>query len=151
VFRRFFEAIVERCPEAGLVWGQELYLDATKVVAAASIASITPRCAVAARAHVEDLCAHDADAAGPPGPCPAGDLLAPPVVSGPSGTTDVDAAELAAANAGRHDWIAAAGRQDRTRVAPRSQRTADLAVSTTDPDATHLRQRDGVRLGYQEH
>src|SRR5215203_2441135 len=27
VFRRFFEAIVERCVGAGLVWGQELYID----------------------------------------------------------------------------------------------------------------------------
>jgi hypothetical protein len=73
------------------------------------------------------------------------------VVIGPCGTADVDAAQLTAANASRHDWIAAAGRQDRTRVDPRYQRTADLAVSTTDPDATHLRQRDGVRLGYQDH
>jgi hypothetical protein len=75
------------------------------------------------------------------------------VVSGACGAADVDAADLAAAkaNAGRHDWIAAIGRQDRTRIDPRYQRTANLAVSTTDPDATHLRQRDGVRLGYQDH
>ena len=33
VFRRFFEAIVEQCLAAGLVWGQELYIDATKVAA----------------------------------------------------------------------------------------------------------------------
>jgi transposase len=33
VFRRFFEEIVERCAEAGLVWGEELYFDATKVEA----------------------------------------------------------------------------------------------------------------------
>ena len=33
VFRRFFEAIVEQCLEAGLVWGKELYFDATKVKA----------------------------------------------------------------------------------------------------------------------
>jgi transposase len=33
VFRRFFEQIVERCAEAGLVWGEELYFDATKVEA----------------------------------------------------------------------------------------------------------------------
>src|SRR5262249_54928688 len=33
VFRRFFDAIVEQCREAGLVWGRELYLDATKVQA----------------------------------------------------------------------------------------------------------------------
>src|SRR5947199_8832906 len=36
VFRRFFEAIVEQCQEAGLVWGRELYVDATKVQANAS-------------------------------------------------------------------------------------------------------------------
>jgi hypothetical protein len=63
----------------------------------------------------------------------------------------VEGAELGAANAARHDWIAQVGRQDRTRSDPRYVRTADLVVSTTDPDATHLRQRDGVRLGYQDH
>jgi hypothetical protein len=31
VFRRFLEAIVEQCLTAGLVWGRELYGDATKV------------------------------------------------------------------------------------------------------------------------
>jgi transposase len=31
VFRRFFERIVELCVEAGLVWGEELYFDSTKV------------------------------------------------------------------------------------------------------------------------
>src|ERR687896_1359176 len=43
VFRRFFEQIVERCAEAGLVWGEEFYFDATKVEANASLESITPR------------------------------------------------------------------------------------------------------------
>src|SRR5215217_3469802 len=33
VFGRFFEEIVERCAEAGLVWGEELYFDATKIEA----------------------------------------------------------------------------------------------------------------------
>jgi transposase len=33
VFRRFFERIVERCAEAGLVWGGELSFDATKIEA----------------------------------------------------------------------------------------------------------------------
>src|SRR5205809_1808634 len=28
VFRRFFEAIVDQCQRAGLVWGKELYVDA---------------------------------------------------------------------------------------------------------------------------
>jgi len=30
-FRRFFERIVEECVDAGLVWGEELFFDATKV------------------------------------------------------------------------------------------------------------------------
>ncbi len=42
VFRRFFEAIVEQCAQAGLVWGEELIFDATKVRANASMDSIKP-------------------------------------------------------------------------------------------------------------
>jgi hypothetical protein len=67
---------------------------------------------------------------------------------GPSAKADP---ELAAANAGRHDWLAQGGRQDRQRVGRRYVRTADYSISTTDPDATHLPLRDGVRLGYQGH
>src|SRR5438105_6724890 len=40
VFRRFFEKIVEQCQQAGLVWGKELYIDATKVKANASLESL---------------------------------------------------------------------------------------------------------------
>lgn len=38
-FRRFFEKIVQRCMEAGLVWGQELYFDGTRVEANAAMSS----------------------------------------------------------------------------------------------------------------
>ncbi|GHO58457.1 transposase [Ktedonobacter robiniae] len=37
VFRRFFEAIVDQCQQAGFVWGKELYADATKVRANAAL------------------------------------------------------------------------------------------------------------------
>src|SRR6266851_4737982 len=60
VFRRFFEQIVEQCQEAGLVWGRELYIDATKVEANASIASVKPRFAV--EAHLANLFAEQAAA-----------------------------------------------------------------------------------------
>jgi transposase len=40
VFRRFFEAIVERGQVAGLVWGQELYIDGTKVAANVALAAL---------------------------------------------------------------------------------------------------------------
>lgn len=43
MFREFFKRIVELCVEAGLVWDEELYLDATKVNANASLDSITSR------------------------------------------------------------------------------------------------------------
>jgi len=42
VFRRFFDAIVTQCAQAGLVWGKELIFDATKVRANASMDSLTP-------------------------------------------------------------------------------------------------------------
>src|SRR6478735_2825300 len=43
VFRRFFEHVVERCQAAGLVWGKELFFDATRVRANASVESVVPR------------------------------------------------------------------------------------------------------------
>jgi hypothetical protein len=109
VFRRFFAAIVERCVAAGLVWGKELYIDATKMVANASVESVTPRFALAARAHGDDVFASDAGAAGPQPPLVVAEE---PAQIGPS----VEAApDLAAAKAGRHDWLAQEGQQDRTR------------------------------------
>jgi transposase len=60
VFRRFFEAIVEQCQEAGLVWGQELYFDGTKVQANASVDSLKPRFFV--EAHLADLFRAQAEA-----------------------------------------------------------------------------------------
>src|SRR6185436_1565742 len=53
VFRIFFERIVELCVAAGLVWGKELYFDATKVEANASLDSVAPRFAV--EAHLNAL------------------------------------------------------------------------------------------------
>src|SRR6476469_5530128 len=53
VFRGFFETIVEQCREAGLVWGRELYFDATQVDANASLQSSAPRFAV--EAHLGEL------------------------------------------------------------------------------------------------
>src|SRR5260221_12747352 len=55
VFRRFFEAIVMPCQQAGLVWGRALYFDATHVLADAAMGSLTARFAVEAR---EALQAH---------------------------------------------------------------------------------------------
>jgi hypothetical protein len=55
VFQRFFEKIVDLCQDAGLVWGRELYFDATKVEANAGIPSLIPRFYYEAKTHVADL------------------------------------------------------------------------------------------------
>src|SRR3972149_11543373 len=47
-FQRFFERIVELCMEAGLVEGEELYFDATRVEADASMGSLRLRLSLAA-------------------------------------------------------------------------------------------------------
>src|SRR5262249_13388538 len=61
-FRHFFAAIVEQCIGAGLVWGQELYLDATKVAANAATNSLRPRFAV--EAHLAQLFTPEDDGGG---------------------------------------------------------------------------------------
>src|SRR3954465_13185484 len=43
VFQRFFEHGVDRCQQAGLLWGRELFFDATKVRANAALNSVVPR------------------------------------------------------------------------------------------------------------
>src|SRR5215218_6339735 len=53
VFRRFFERIVEECVEAGLVRGDELFFDSTKVEGNAAVGSLAPRWAV--EAHLGEL------------------------------------------------------------------------------------------------
>jgi transposase len=62
VFRRFFDRIVEQCLAAGLVWGQELYLDATRVQANAATDSLQPRFVV--EAHLARLFAADGNETG---------------------------------------------------------------------------------------
>src|SRR5689334_20003424 len=62
VFQRFFERVVELCQQAGLVWGRELFFDATKVQANADYDSLVPRFALQARAqaHLDTLFSDEA-------------------------------------------------------------------------------------------
>ena len=57
VFQLFFEQIVEKCIEAGLVWGEELYFDSTKVQANADINSMVNKTELEARSeeHTSEL------------------------------------------------------------------------------------------------
>jgi len=156
IFRRFFEAVVEQCIAAGLVWGEELYIDATKVAANADLDSLQARFAV--EAHLAHLFA--AERGGQ-----AGDRGGDDDESDPDRATRADAptrlpvalteearAALTDRAAARHDWIEEAGRPDRGATSGAYRRTADFRVSTTDPDASPLPSGDGrTRLGYQDH
>jgi transposase len=153
VFRRFFERIVELCVEAGLVWGEELYFDATKVDANASLDSIAPRFYV--EEHLGELFSGeeplDAEqeqsvttAAKDQGDPPMIELYELP---------SADDEPLMADNAARDDWISRNGRQRREQKGVWYRRKADFLASMTDPDSSPMKRRDskGSHLGYYTH
>jgi transposase len=180
VFRRFFDAILEQCQQAGLVWGRELYFDSTEVQANAALGSLTPRFAVEAheamparkamQAHLQALFS-EADAPDPPdaqgegeqqlwesavaAPAPAAAVALPqePRVptSLPVPLSPEQREELAAANAERHDWVAELGAQDRRQTRRGYARVADFLVSTTDPDTTMMHTKGPADMGYHAH
>lgn len=70
----------------------------------------------------------------------------------PVDVSQASLANLAACAAQRHDGIGTAGRPNRQATRGTSRWTADVHMSTTDPDATPMRLGDGrTRLGYQDH
>jgi transposase len=146
VFRRFFERIVEECFDAGLVWGEELYFDATKVEANASMESRVPR--FAAEAHLGGLFGGEQ----------MPETEAQDETSGPSVESDLDALPAApdrglrAKNAERKNWICREGKPDRTIVRGGYRRKSDYELSPTDPDASLMQHKRGAtRMGYHAH
>jgi len=144
-FQRFFEQIVELCIEAGLVEGDELYFDATKVEADASMSSLRPRLSLAAtREHVRMVFEEDTL---PEEPSPS-----------PARSADAGQGEDAATATGSKTAEASLFRSliESYRHARRGVlwakkkyvRLADLRVSRTDPDAKPMRSAGGAKLGY---
>jgi transposase len=138
VFGSFFERIVEMCFEAGLVWGKELYFDATKVDADASLDSIAPRFYV--EEHLDGLF----------------ERKSPSTENGDARASSLPAADeevLLAENAAGGDWISRTGRQRREVKGVWYKRTADFLASKTDPDSSPMKRRDskGSHLGYYAH
>jgi transposase len=145
IFQRFFEQIVDLCQEAGLVWGRELYVDATKVAANAAVDSLVPRFAYDAKAHVADLFEDELAVVEVP-PALANDDPPVSIVRLP-----IDPARVPAE--GDPPWrLLEERRLDPHRPALGSyQRTADFRISPTDPDATPMRTGTKTRLGYHDH
>jgi transposase len=145
IFKRFFERIVELCVEAGLVWGKELYFDATKVEANASLDSMGSRTLMEHRLE-EHLAGIFPEEEQP-------QEGANPLQTTAVGPTGQEGRALSEANARQHRWIAQAGRQQREVVRWGYRRLADLQVSATDPDASPMqcKNKGTSRLGYLTH
>src|SRR5262245_7110178 len=156
VFDRFFEKLVDLCQETGLVWGQELFFDATRIRADAALGSLVPRFAHEAKTHVAELFADgqpagggdDTDPGAPPPPAAGsgpGENLLPWPVQPPS------AGASAAAERPRWDLLAER-RLDPERPSGRGyQRVSDWWVSSTDPGASPMRADGRAVLGYHDH
>jgi hypothetical protein len=129
VFRRFFKRIVEICFEAGLVRGHELYFDATKVEANASLDSTRSRSLVVNRLERHLVSIFPEQAPPVEGFAQEANMRGLAGVVEPTGPQEREA--LAKMNAGRHRWIAEAGGQERDVVRWGYRRMADLRVSTT--------------------
>jgi hypothetical protein len=132
-----------------LIWGQELYFDATKVEANASMDSVKPRFAVEAHlAQVfDEPSAEECSKAQEDLPA---EEPAPLVL--PTSLSEQEREDLLVAAAQRHDWIGEAGRPQREERHGSYRRVADYRVSTTDPDATIMPTKgQGLHLGYHTH
>ena len=149
IFQRFFERIVELCIEAGFVWGKELYFDATKVEADASVESVRPRLTV--EEHLSELFPKELDEPESLDNPPKEELPqnVTPLRDYPSGRSERGGAET---DVERRDWLSTNGRQQREVSRGSYKRQADSKASTTDPDASMM-QRAGrsTHPGYHVH
>jgi transposase len=149
VFARFFERVVDLCQEAGLVWGEELFVDATKVLANADLDSLVPRFYHEAKAHLADLFADDSAVAAAEAEL---DATADELPAGIVRLPREPAADGSPANAAP-PWRLL----DERRLDPRRppigeyQRKSAWTVSVTDPDATPMQTKTGAALGYHDH
>jgi transposase len=154
VFREFFERIVQLCVEAGLVWGDELYFDATKVDANASLDSIAPRFFV--EAHLGELFAEEEDLLSPQQQQSVTTMSNGQSASSVAELYELPSADdetLVAYNAAKEDWISRDGRQRREQIGVWYRRKADFLASTTDPDSSPMKRRNskGSHLGFYTH
>jgi transposase len=149
-FQQFFERIVELCVAAGLVWGEELYFDSTKVQANAAIDRLIPRVAWEAQQHLQQLFE----------PRAATDKSVPQEAASPAeapnpNTQDQGKPELeSAAPLGAHELVAKySGARLYGVRKPAYQRLADQAVCPTDPGASPMQPSGGgsTVMGYSDH
>lgn len=146
IFRRFFERVVELCRQAGLVWGQEVLADASKVRGNAAMNSLVPRLAEVVDGHLVPLFGAEVKVEetepGVAGEAPR--LLHPEMAV-------VEPAEIGDRKR-RWDLLEECRLDPDRPLSPGYQRLSARKVSRTDPDATPMTMADKrVALGYQVH
>jgi hypothetical protein len=148
VFQRFFEQVVDLCQGAGLVWGRELYVDATKVEANADLDSLVPRFYYDATAHVAQPFADGSPGmVAEPAPERAAENLSDGMIRLPSG----EAPEQLPGTDSPWKLLEERRLDPRRAAAWGYERTSAWRVSITDPDATPMRTKHGTALGYHDH
>jgi transposase len=153
VFRRFFEHVVDRCDEAGLIWGQEVLADATKVPGNAAVDSLVPRLKAVIDDHLVELF-EDGSEPGEPSDGVVHEDGTRPEVTGPEPCQlhPTDADPLPGQATPRWDLLATCRLDPHRPPSGPYQRISDRKVSRTDPDACAMLMRDGRSvLGYQTH
>src|SRR4051812_5910955 len=125
VFQRFFEQIVQCCVEAGLVWGQELYFDGTRVRANADMDRQVPRFYWDAQQHLQTLFPQKA----------------------------FQVQEVKPSFHSTRSWVEKYDGTRLVDHEPYYERLADGWVNTTDPSATPLmpKGQEQHKLGYHDH
>ena len=150
LFRRFFEHVVELCDQAGLIWGKELLVDATKVRANAADSSIVPRLREVIDDHLVELFADSEDDSGedPSSADGAPPLLCPSPSPGSEGDGDRETEEVSS----RWDLLDTCRLDPDRPLSQGYERVSNRKVSRTDPDATLITMPDKrTVLGYQTH
>jgi transposase len=150
LFRRFFEHVLDLCEAAGLIWGKEVLVDATKVPGNASMDSLVPRLKEVVHDHLVELFddGHEAvERSQEEGAATLTSTANKPQLLHPEGSAGEP--EQAAT---RWDLLEEC-RLDPNRASPSTyQRLSSRKISLTDPDATPMAMRDGrTVLGYQDH
>jgi transposase len=145
IFERFFERIGDLCQEAGLIWGAELFCDATKVQADAAVDSLVPRFYHEATTHLAavfgDEPSRTYESSDDPQAMQSEAMVLFPEERHNGSVTN------------ERPWrLLEERRLDPRRPAVGTyRRTTDFRVSGTDPDATPMRTKQGTALGYHDH
>ena len=139
--------MVELCDQAGLIWGKELLVDATKVPANAADRSIVPRLREVIDDHLLELFAQDEDESEPVPPSADG----APLLLHPSPAPSSKQASETEEPSKRWDLLDTCRLDPNRPLSQGYERVSNREISRTDPDATLITMPDKRTLGDVAH